>query len=95
MPDDIVTRLRDEVCECGYSASFNELHKCLRCEAADEIERLGELLFQEIYYGQEKRDEIERLRALLHRWENCELVCESLCEKDNPQSFCNACKEIV
>lgn len=40
-------------------------------------------------------EEIERLRALLRRWENCELVCESLCEKDNPQSFCNACKEIV
>ena len=32
-------------------------------EAADEIERLGELLFQEIYHGQEKLDEIERLRA--------------------------------
>jgi hypothetical protein len=40
MTDDIVTRLRNEVCECGYSASFNELHKCLRCEAADEIQRL-------------------------------------------------------
>lgn len=40
MNDDIVTRLRNEVCECGYAASFNELHKCLRCEAIDEIERL-------------------------------------------------------
>lgn len=37
---DIVTRLRNEVCECGYATSFNELHKCLRCEAIDEIERL-------------------------------------------------------
>lgn len=40
MADDIVTRLRNEVCECGYSASFNELHKCLWCEAADDIEDL-------------------------------------------------------
>jgi hypothetical protein len=56
----------NQVCECGYSASFDELHKCLRCEAADEIERLGELLFQEIYHGQEKLDEIELLRAELN-----------------------------
>lgn len=40
MNDDIVTRLRNEVCECGYAASFNELHKCLWCEAADDIEDL-------------------------------------------------------
>jgi hypothetical protein len=40
MTDDIVTRLRAEICECGYSESFKELHKCLNCEAADEIERL-------------------------------------------------------
>jgi hypothetical protein len=61
MTTDIVTRLRQQICECGYSASFNELHKCLRCEAIDEIERLGELLFQEIYNGQEKLDKIELL----------------------------------
>jgi demethoxyubiquinone hydroxylase (CLK1/Coq7/Cat5 family) len=30
-----------------------------------ENERLGELLFQEIYRGQEKLDEIERLRAII------------------------------
>lgn len=65
MTDDIVNRLRQQVCECGYAASFNELHKCLWCEASDEIERLGELLFQEIYHGQEKLDEIERLRAII------------------------------
>lgn len=63
--DDIVARLRQEVCECGYSASFNELHKCLRCEAIDEIERLEQLLFQEIYRGQEKVDVIDDLRAEL------------------------------
>lgn len=63
--DDIVARLRQEVCECGYAASFNELHKCLRCEASDEIERLEELLFQEIYRGQEKVDVIDDLRAEL------------------------------
>ncbi len=42
MIEDIVTRLRQEVCKCPYSASFNELHKCLRCEAIDEIELLRE-----------------------------------------------------
>lgn len=57
MNDDIVTRLRAwaEVPSNDYLA--NDMS-----EAADEIERLGELLFQEIYYGQEKLDEIERLR---------------------------------
>ena len=92
MTDDIVTRLREIADADVYRAdiSVSKLY-----EAADEIERLGELLFQEIYYGQEKLDEIERLRALLHRWENCELVCESLCEIDNPESFCDACKEAV
>lgn len=44
MADDIVTRLRGQVCECGYSASFDELHKCLPCDAADEIERLREII---------------------------------------------------
>jgi hypothetical protein len=65
MTDDIVARLRQEVCECGYASSFNELHKCLRCEAADEIEKLEHLLFQEIYRGQEKVDVIDDLRAEL------------------------------
>ncbi len=73
MTDDIVTRLRQQVCECGYSASFNELHKCLRCEAVDEIERLGELLFQDIYFGQLKLDEIEYLQS-----ENVRLRAEVL-----------------
>jgi hypothetical protein len=58
MTDDIVTRLREEPCGETW---------CDQCkiygDAADEIERLGELLFQEIYRGQEKLDEIERLRA--------------------------------
>lgn len=63
MTDDIVTRLREQVCECGYSASFNELHKCLRCEAIDEIERLWALSFKDIYFGQLKLDEIEYLQS--------------------------------
>ena len=40
-------------------------------------------------------DEIERLRAVIRRWETCELVAESLCEMDNPESFCDTCKEAV
>jgi uncharacterized membrane protein len=53
--DDIVTRLREK-----YSG---QLPICT--EAADEIERLEQLLFQEIYRGQEKVDVIDDLRAEL------------------------------
>lgn len=42
---------------------------------------------------EEAADEIERLRALVNRWETCELVAESLCDMDNPESFCDTCKE--
>lgn len=38
MPDDIVTRLRDEYCDGGYAAP--NCGDCVQCEAADEIERL-------------------------------------------------------
>ena len=55
--DDIVTRLRKEWAECNTCWAGNE--------AADEIERLEELLFQEIYRGQEKVDVIDDLRAEL------------------------------
>lgn len=41
----------------------------------------------------EAADEIERLRGLVHRWETCKLVVESLCDMDNPESFCDTCKE--
>jgi hypothetical protein len=62
MSDDIVARLRGQACpECGLPSTHNQFD-----EAADEIERLGELLFQEIHYGQEKVDEIELLRAELN-----------------------------
>lgn len=51
--DDIVTRLRGK-----YAGQL------LICtEAADEIERLRELSFQDIYFGQLKLDEIEYLQA--------------------------------
>lgn len=65
MTNDIVTRLREIADADVYRAdiSVSKLY-----EAADEIERLGELLFQEIYYGQEKLDEIERLRGELADW---------------------------
>ena len=42
--------------------------------------------------GPEAADEIERLRALLHRWEFCKMVYDNLCEIDDP---CEMCKERV
>jgi chromosome segregation ATPase len=60
MTDDIVNRLRIWASVTEGDHVIEELH-----QAADEIERLGELLFQEIYRGQEKLDEIERLRKEL------------------------------
>lgn len=54
MSDDIVTRLR------GLNAASYHL---LCNEAADEIERLWELSFNDIYFGQLKLDEIEYLQA--------------------------------
>ena len=63
MSDDIVTRLRAK-----YSG---QLPIC--AEAADEIERLRELSFQDIYFGQLKLDEIEYLQS-----ENVRLRAEVL-----------------
>jgi hypothetical protein len=65
--DDIVTQLRNQVCECGYSASFDELHKCLRCEAADEIESL--------------RAERDLLRKIADSFSICPNGCED-CKND-------------
>ena len=59
MEDDIVTQLR----EIKWHDAETWVDKM--AQAADEIERLGELLFQEIYRGQEKLDEIEHLRGII------------------------------
>lgn len=42
----------------------------------------------------EAANEIERLRAKLKRWENCELIAESLCLLDDDESVCDTCKKI-
>lgn len=67
MTDDIVTQLNTEEMTKAFYKAFPTvvtLEDAMRqaLKAADEIERLGELLFQEIYNGQEKLDEIELLR---------------------------------
>lgn len=41
----------------------------------------------------EAANEIERLRATLKRWENCELIAESLCLLDDDESVCDTCKK--
>lgn len=76
--DDIVTRLRNNFATKDYPMLKDHCHccaipkdwgghhdNCLYDQAADEIERLGELLFQEIYRSQEKVDVIDDLRAEL------------------------------
>jgi hypothetical protein len=42
----------------------------------------------------EAADQIERLRTLLHRWENCEQVIDALCGWDSEKTFCEPCKEL-
>jgi hypothetical protein len=37
--------------------------------------------------------EIERLRALLSRWQNCEMVVDGLCGWDSEETMCQSCKE--
>jgi hypothetical protein len=44
--------------------------------------------------GPEAADEIERLRALLYRWENCEEVIDGLCGWDSEKTLCADCKEV-
>ena len=39
-------------------------------------------------------DEIERLRTDLKRWENCEMVTESVCGWDSEQTYCDTCKAV-
>ena len=68
MTDDIVTQLNTEEMTKAFYKAFPTvvtLEDAMRqaLKASDEIERLGELLFQEIYYGQEKLDKIEHLRT--------------------------------
>ena len=81
MTDDIVTRLQKH-CDTSHIPNLpcDWLGtKCFNCESADEIERLGELLFQEIYYGQEKLDEIELLRKERDKWKSlCEGIVEAI-----------------
>ena len=59
----------------------------------DIVTRLREKYSGQLPIVLEAADEIERLRALVNRWETCELVAESLCDMDNPESFCDTCKE--
>jgi hypothetical protein len=42
----------------------------------------------------EAADEIERLRALLYRWENCEKVIDGLCGWDSEKTLCAECKDV-
>jgi hypothetical protein len=43
----------------------------------------------------EAADEIERLRALLYRWQNCEMVVDGLCGWDSKKTMCPSCKEVA
>ena len=42
----------------------------------------------------EAADEIERLRGLLYRWENCEQVIDALCGWDSEKTLCAECKDV-
>lgn len=74
MSDDIVDRLRQQICECGYSASFNELHKCLRCESADEIELWRKLAIHAwCHMGMDATcsdDDCQQCQLIKKAWEN-------------------------
>lgn len=58
--DDIVTRLRTNA-PIGYMQGDENYYRMM--EAADEIERLREMSFSDIFFGQLKLDEIEYLQA--------------------------------
>ena len=68
MSDDIVTRLRNKQQESSKYPKLLLSELAALNEAADEIERLGELLFQEIYSNQLKIDELEYLKTENNRW---------------------------
>jgi len=77
--DDIVTRLREsdgQGCTCGaysyYECGCSEAvwAEMFIEEAADEIERLRELSFKDIYFGQLKIDEVEYLQEENERLRN-------------------------
>lgn len=66
----------------------------------DIVTRLREVADSEVYRADisvsklyEAIDEIERLRAKLQRWEDCEMVVESLCGWDSEETYCDKCKE--
>ena len=63
-------------------------------ESHEQSAKYPRLLLSEIEALTKAADEIERLRGLLYRWENCEQVIDALCGWDSEKTLCAECKDV-
>ena len=82
MTDDIVTRLQgSNDCTCLFHTEHGLIRKCLFCEAADEIERLQELVTTWIICAERlvESNEGEAYKKALAFYLDCQRIAKETC----------------